>query len=104
MQKWLACITTARPSGRMRRSSASASITTASSWICGRPSTHSARRAYLDKPIRSDAALGSTPIHTWPRMGHRWCEQALRTFSGPTIISSFSCDTLGNAVTAGAGA
>ena len=35
-------------------------------------------------------------------MGQRWCEQALRTVMGPTIISSLSRVTLGNSVIVGA--
>ncbi|MNY75717.1 hypothetical protein D3C86_2150760 [compost metagenome] len=62
---------------------------------------HSASRAYLDRPIRLECWLGMTPIHSLPMIGHRWCEQALRTRSGPTIISSLSWPTLGNSVTGG---
>ena len=32
-----------------------------------------------------------------------WCEQALRTVMGPTIISSLRWDTFGNSVTGGSG-
>ncbi len=58
-------------------------------------------RAYFDRPIRFECSFGSTPIHTRPRIGHRWCEHALRTFTGPTIISSFRRSTFGNSVTLG---
>ena len=64
-------------------------MVTASSWICGRLMIQSQMRTYFDSPIRFENSLGSTPIQTLPRMGQRWCEQALRTLIGPTIISSF---------------
>ena len=59
-------------------------------------------RAYLDRPIRLECSLGSSPIQTLPMIGHRWCEQALRTVIGPTIISSLRRLTLGNSVMDGA--
>ena len=34
-------------------------------------------------------------------IGQRWCEQALRTVIGPTIISSFRRSAFGNSVTGG---
>ena len=60
-------------------------------------------RAYLDRPIRAECSLGMTPIQTLPMTGHRWCEQALRTVMGPTIINSFRWAALGNSVTGGIG-
>ena len=60
-------------------------------------------RVYLDRPIRLECSLGSRPIQTRPMMGQRWCEQALRTVIGPTIISSLSRVKLGNSVTGGMG-
>ena len=73
----------------------------ASSWICGRVITHSTRRAYFERPIRAECSFGITPTQTRPMIGHRWCEQALRTVTGPTIISSFRRRTFGNSVTGG---
>lgn len=59
-------------------------------------------RAYLDRPISSESGLGgSTPTQIWPMMGHRWCEQALRTLMGPTIIRSLSREAFGKVVTLG---
>ena len=101
MQKWLASMTMARPSGWVFSMIRSASCTTASSWICGRPMTQSTRRAYFDKPITLVCSLGMTPIQILPITGHRWWLQALRTVSGPTIISSFRCSALGNSVIEG---
>ena len=72
-----------------------------SSWIWGRPSTQSTRRAYLDRPITLVCLLGITPIHTLPMTGHRWWLQALRTVMGPTIISSFRLLPFGNSVILG---
>ena len=103
MQKWSASITIASPSGLTRFCNSLASIMTASSWICGRLMIHSQMRAYFDRPIRFECSLGRMPIHTLPRIGHRWCEQALRTFTGPTIISSFRREKFGNSVTDGIG-
>ena len=102
MQKWSAFMMTASPSGASRRSSSSASVLTASSWICGRLMIQSARRAYLDRPIRLESALGSTPTHSRPMIGQKWCEQAERTVMGPTTSSSLSFSTLGNSVMSGA--
>ena len=65
--------------------------------------TQSQMRAYLLKPMRLENSLGMMPIHTRPMMGHRWCEQALRTLMGPTIISSFKREKFGNSVTDGMG-
>ena len=95
-------MTIARPSGFIVPDRRSASCVTASSWICGRLITQSARRTYFDSPMRLECSLGSTPIHSLPMIGHRWCEQALRTVIGPTISSSLSRSTLGNSVTGGA--
>ena len=103
MQKWSASITMARPSGFTRSCSSLASIVTASSWICGRLMIQSQMRAYFDRPIRFECSLGRMPIQTLPMIGHRWCEQALRTVTGPTIISSFRRLKFGNSVTAGIG-
>ena len=58
-------------------------------------------RAYLDRPIRLECSLGITPIQTLPMIGQKWCEQALRTLTGPTIISSLSRSAFGNSVTGG---
>ena len=80
----------------------SASCTTASSWICGRPITHSASRAYFDRPITLVCSLGITPIHSLPMTGQKWWLQAERTVIGPTIISSLSRDTFGKLVIDGA--
>ena len=102
MQKCEACMTSARPSGLVLCWITSASCTTASSWIWGRPMIHSARRAYLDRPMTLVCSLGITPIHSLPMMGHRWWLHALRTVMGPTIISSFKCSALGNSVMVGA--
>ncbi len=63
--------------------------------------THSARRAYFDRPITLVCSLGITPIQSLPMIGQKWCEQALRTVIGPTIISSFRCSALGNSVSEG---
>ena len=52
--------------------------------------------------MRLESALGRTPIHSWPMMGQKWCEQAERTVMGPTTSSSLSFSTLGNSVMAGA--
>ncbi len=101
MQKWLASITIARPSGWVFSMMRSASCTTASSWICGRPMTQSTRRAYFDRPMTLVCSLGSTPIHSLPITGQKWWLQALRTVIGPTIMSSFRCSALGNSVIAG---
>ena len=103
MQKWSASITMARPSGRTRCCSSLANMVTASSWICGRLMIQSQMRAYFDRPIRLECSLGSSPIQTLPRMGHRWCAHALRTVIGPTIINSLSRSAFGNSVTAGIG-
>ena len=59
-------------------------------------------RTYFDRPMRLECSLGNRPIQTLPRIGHMWCEQALRTFTGPTIINSLRRETFGNSVTAGA--
>ncbi|MNN89379.1 hypothetical protein D3C81_2071930 [compost metagenome] len=95
-------MTMASPSGFIFSWSRSAIWATASSWICGRHMIHSAMRAYLDRPIRLEWRFGITPTQRLPMIGHRWCEHALRTRIGPTIISSLSCSTLGNSVTSGA--
>ncbi len=63
----------------------------------------SASRAYLESPIRLECSLGITPIHSRPKIGHRWCEQVLRMITGPTIINSFRCSILGNWVMPGSG-
>ena len=102
MQKWSASMTIARPSGLTRSCSSSASIVTASSWICGRLMIQSQIRTYFDRPIRFECSFGSRPIQTRPRIGQRWCEQALRTLIGPTIISSLRRETFGNSVIVGA--
>ena len=64
--------------------------------------THSASRAYLDRPITLVRSLGKTPIQILPMTGQKWWLQALRTVMGPTIISSFKCSAFGNSVIAGA--
>ena len=94
-------MTTARPSGFTLSMRMSASCVIASSWICGRDMIQSASRAYFDRPMRFECWFGMTPIHSSPMIGQRWCEQALRTVMGPTIISSFKPSTLGNSVVAG---
>ena len=101
MQKWLASITMARPSGWVFSMMRSASCTTASSWICGRPMTQSTSRAYLDRPITLVCSLGITPIQILPMTGQKWWLHALRTVMGPTIISSFRCSAFGNSVIVG---
>lgn len=101
MQKWLASMTMARPSGWVFSMIRSASCTTASSWIWGRPMIQSTRRAYLLRPITLVCSLGITPIQILPMTGQKWWLQALRTVSGPTIISSFKCSALGNSVMGG---
>ena len=63
---------------------------------------HSARRAYLDRPITLVCSLGNTPIQILPITGQKWWLQALRTVMGPTIISSLRCSALGNSVISGA--
>ena len=103
MQKWSASITIAKPSGFTRSCNSLASIVTASSWICGRLMIQSQMREYFDRPIRFECSFGMMPIQTLPMIGHRWCEQALRTLIGPTIINSFRRSALGNSVTAGIG-
>src|SRR3546814_18695767 len=62
----------------------------------------SQRRANFDSPISSAPVFGRTPIHIFPMIGQRWCEQALRTVIGPTIINWLSRDTLGKLVIGGA--
>src|SRR6476620_2260644 len=64
--------------------------------------THSASRAYLDRPMTLVCSLGITPIHTLPITGQKWWLHAERTVIGPTIISSFRCSALGNSVLVGA--
>ena len=66
--------------------------------------THSARRAYFDRPMTLVRSLGMTPIHSLPMTGQKWWLHALRTVMGPTIISSLSRSALGNSVMAGAAA
>ena len=73
----------------------------ASSWICGRVITHSTSRAYFDSPIRAECSFGITPTQVRPMIGHRWCEHALRTVTGPMIMSSLRRPTFGNSVTGG---
>ena len=58
MQKCVASITKARPSGQVFSWIRSASCTTASSWICGRLMIQWASRAYFDRPIRFDFSFG----------------------------------------------
>ena len=58
-------------------------------------------RAYFDRPMRFECSLGITPTQSLPMIGQRWCEQALRTVMGPTIISSLSRSTFGNSVIGG---
>ena len=67
----------------------------------GEQAVQSTRRAYLDRPITLVCSLGSTPIQILPITGQKWWLQALRTVTGPTIISSFRCSALGNSVIAG---
>ena len=63
----------------------------------------SAMREYFDRPMRSESSFGITPIQSRPMIGHRWWLQALRTVTGPMIMSSFRCDAFGNSVTLGTG-
>ena len=64
--------------------------------------THSASRAYLERPMTLVRSLGRMPIQILPITGQKWWLQALRTVMGPTIINSFKCSALGNSVIAGA--
>ena len=62
---------------------------------------HSARRAYLERPITLVRSLGMTPIQSLPMTGQKWWLQAERTVIGPTIMSSFSPSAFGNSVIGG---
>ena len=44
-----------------------------------------------------------TPTQMRPMIGQKWCEQALRTVTGPMIMSSLRRATFGNSVTGGSG-
>jgi len=61
----------ASPSGLTLFMSRSAIWAIASSWICGRPMIHSARRAYLDRPMRFECSFGMIPTHRRPRIGQK---------------------------------
>ena len=67
MQLWAASIMTARPRGFVFSSKRSASCTAASSWICGRFSTHSESLAYFEIPITRSP--GTIPTQQRPRIG-----------------------------------